>query len=510
MGAPRRVAAGVGLGLAAGLAAVASALAAPSETVLVSARSTGGALNGASSFISSISANGRYVAFSTTATNVVAADGSNESSVYRKDLKTGQVVLVSRATGGAGANADDSAHSPSISADGNRIAFVSGADNLVAGEDQDHDQIYLRDVSEATTRLVSQATGQDPFEDGDSSRPSISPDGGYVSFSSEAPTALSANDVPEIYLRDVENDVTHLVSQGDGFGTTPSTGYSENSSVSRNGDLVAFDSSHPLGEGSAGAGIQTFVRHIATGETSLVSVAATGQNDDDAGRPSITPDGTRVAFAATDKNLVDPPEAELDFDVFVRDLAASETFMVGPGQASPPEISANGEWVTWNGYSVLEGDPIAQSVYAGEVETGRILRVSRRSGTGPYSTDRPAFSGDFSADGRYVTFTSSANDIVKGPNYQGSPMFGGSDVFRRDLRPGRCAGKEATLTGTVGRDRLRGTSGRDVIVALGGNDRVLGRSGRDLLCGGAGRDKLTGGPGRDKLSGGPGRDEERQ
>ena len=499
---PRSVAA-CGVALATRLVVAATALAVPSETALVSERPGGGALNGVSQSSSSMSANGRFVAFATTATNIVPADTSDDVSVYRRDMKTGDVVLVSRASGGQ--SADDISYAPSISANGSRVAFVSAANNLATGEDEDFNQIFIRAIDDGTTRLVSQASGQVPFQDGDSSKPSISPDGGYVSFSSEAPTSLSINDVPEIYLRDVENDVTHLVSQGDGFGTTPSSGYSENSSVSRDGDLVAFDSSHPLGEGTAGAGIQTFVRDIGTGQTSLVSVAATGQNDDDAGRPSITPDGTRVAFAATDKNLVDPPEPDLDFDVFVRDLAANETFMVGPGQANPPEISANGEWVTWNGYSLLPGDPASQSAYVGEVETGEIRRVSRGSGTAPDDpAEEPAFHGDLSADGSYVTFSSSAANLVKDPEHSDQ------DVFRRDLRPGRCARKTATLTGTTGADRLRGTQGRDVILGLGGKDTILGRGGRDVLCGSGGRDKLRGGPGRDRLSGGPGRDDERQ
>ena len=70
----------------------------------------------------------------------------------------------------------------------------------------------------------------------------------------------------------------------------------------------------------------------------------------------------------------------------------------------------------------------------------------------------------------------------------------------------KCAGKEATITGTDGKDNLRGTSGKDVIAAGDGNDKVKGKSGNDLLCGGKGRDKLNGGGGRDKLKGGPDKD----
>jgi Ca2+-binding RTX toxin-like protein len=69
-----------------------------------------------------------------------------------------------------------------------------------------------------------------------------------------------------------------------------------------------------------------------------------------------------------------------------------------------------------------------------------------------------------------------------------------------------CAGKQATIAGTPGNDKLTGTPRRDVIVALGGKDRVSGGKGNDLICGGAGRDILKGGKGKDKLKGGSGKD----
>jgi uncharacterized delta-60 repeat protein len=92
---------------------------------------------------------------------------------------------------------------------------------------------------------------------------------------------------------------------------------------------------------------------------------------------------------------------------------------------------------------------------------------------------------------------------VGGGTVGGGPVGGDPDV---SASAPRCAGKQATIVGTTGRDALRGTRRADVIVALGGNDRVLARGGNDLVCGGPGNDRLAGGSGADRLAGGRGRD----
>ena len=100
--------------------------------------------------------------------------------------------------------------------------------------------------------------------------------------------------------------------------------------------------------------------------------------------------------------------------------------------------------------------------------------------------------------------------VVDDTALQGGTLEGWAVTLDGVSAKARCAGRQATIVGTPGRDRIRGTGHADVIVALGGNDIVRGGGGNDRICGGKGRDRLFGGGGKDKLRGGPGKDKQIQ
>jgi Tol biopolymer transport system component len=177
---------------------------------------TGAGGDGTSS-LPSISANGRFVAFESQANNFSSSDNNRVVNIFRRDMVTNALTLISRTTGGAGAGGASAA--PSISPDGRFVGFESLANNLSTADNDLHRNVYLRDVVGGTTILISRASAADggAGANGRSYAPSVSADGHFVAFDSEARN-LSADDtkcppggcagpegggVRDVFLRDV-------------------------------------------------------------------------------------------------------------------------------------------------------------------------------------------------------------------------------------------------------------------------------------------------------------------
>jgi Tol biopolymer transport system component len=140
---------------------------------------TGGAEGNGHSSAESISADGRFVAFESQASNLVSGDTNGQADIFVRDRQTGTTERVSRATSGAQGNSLSGG--PAISADGRFVAFLSFSTNLVPGDTNGHYDIFVRDRLNGTTERVSVATGGTQA-DGDSYSPAISADGRYVAF----------------------------------------------------------------------------------------------------------------------------------------------------------------------------------------------------------------------------------------------------------------------------------------------------------------------------------------
>jgi Tol biopolymer transport system component len=195
----------------------------------------------------SISADGRYVAFESNASNLVSSDTNTCYSytsghcpdIFVHDRETGQTIRVSLTSTGNQANS--SSHGPSISGDGRYIAFRSSASNLVAGDTNAQDDIFVRDIQlSATTRVSAASNGTQA--DKTSYRPSISADGRYVAFETVATNLVSGdtNSTYDIFLRDQLTGQITLVSVAS-EGTQGNYGSLE-ASVSGDGRYVAFAS----------------------------------------------------------------------------------------------------------------------------------------------------------------------------------------------------------------------------------------------------------------------------
>ena len=265
----------------------------------------------------------RYVAFDTQATNMLAT-AQPPRLVYRRDLQTGENVLISRADGAAGDVPDADAFSPRITADGDEIVFATRAKNL---SDDDRTATGTPTSSSATvsadaTELVSLDHTDAGISDGPQGAgfyPAMSADGRYVAFDTEAEdvTAEDANSVGDVVVRDRVADTTTLVSRATGASGAPGDYHSALPQLSADGTKIAFvtladnlGSISPPDEETPLHRLNVYVRDMAAGTTVLASRAngpsgAPG-NAHSGGQPglAISDDGTKVVFQSQATNLV--------------------------------------------------------------------------------------------------------------------------------------------------------------------------------------------------------------
>jgi Tol biopolymer transport system component len=303
-------------------------------TTLVS-RATGaaGAVGDGDSSNPSISADGRYVAFESDADNLDAASNDSVTDIFVRDTVANTTTLISRVTGAAGAVGDGISETPSISADGLHVAFESIATNFSANDGDLINDIFVRDIQANTTTLVSRSTGAAGAAGNNNSYlPSISADGRYVAFESFATNLAASNDsIFEVFVRDTLNDTTKLVSRGAGPGGVPGDGQSIRASISADGRYVAFDSDAGNFDPDSNDSVtDVFVRDTVGNTTTLVSRASGAAGtvgDGDSVFASISGDGGQVAFHSDADNL-DTESNDSFTDIFVRDTVGNTTTLV--------------------------------------------------------------------------------------------------------------------------------------------------------------------------------------
>ena len=396
-----------------------TAHAAKDDLSLVSrASGAAGAPGDDASGIAAISADGRAVAFVSSADNLSGEDDNTALNVFVRDLRADTTALVSRASGATGAGGDRFSDTPSISADGRFVAFFSGARNLSGEDDDASDDVFVRDLRADTTTLVSRATGPKGAPgDRFSAEPSISADGRFVAFASSADNLSDEDDeFVDIFVRDLQANTTTLVSRGsDAAGAAASDGNSSAPSISADGRFVAFRSdAYNLSDADGDAFEDIFVRDLQERTTTLVSRAGSA-GDGNSDKPSISADGRLVAFESDAENLSDEDD-DPSPGIFVRDLLASTTTFVSGaihGGALDSSISADGRHVTFEQeVNSPNGAPQpGQNIFVHDLQTNTTTFVSRASGASGAAADAGSFDPSISGDGRLVAFESDADGL---------------------------------------------------------------------------------------------------
>jgi Tol biopolymer transport system component len=383
-----------------------------------------------------VSADCRWVGFSSSASNLVVGDKNGQTDAFVRDRFLGVNILVSVSS--AGEQGDSSSSGTTLSADGRFAAFDSWSTNLVPGDTNLRNDCFVRDLWTGRTERVSvSSTGEEGASTSYDGR--ISADGRFVAFVSPAANLVPGdfNHRPDIFVRDRLLRTTVRVSVSS--TGVEANGASSSPSISGNGRFVAFDSlASNLVPGNANAYPDVFVHDLVNGTTVLVNVSSSGvQGNGDAYRPAISSDGGYVAFESVSTNLV-PGDTNDDKDIFVHELASGQTTRVnlGPGgvqansDAARAAISADGRFVCF--------ESVATNLVSGGSSGTEIFVHDRWNGTTSIASvnssgiqgNGPSYNGSLSPDGQLVVFQSYANNLVPGDT---NPW---QDVFARDCGGG--------------------------------------------------------------------------
>jgi Tol biopolymer transport system component len=413
-------------------------------------RSTSDAIGNSFGDECAIDGDGGFVAFTTNSTNLSAADSDNTQDIYVRNVASGITTLVDSYSGTKG---NIGASEPAIDADGQRIAFTTVSTNLngVGGDTNGAQDIYLRNLAGAITIPISRATGAGALGDHDSRDASISDDGNLVAFSSEAANLGDGdlNSQADVHLRNISGATTTLISRADGASGAIGNSGSFAPAIAGNGSAVAFGSgasnfgvTPPLGE--EGPAALLWMRTIATGHTTLVSRAsgATGApTDSDNNRPSLSQDAGHIVWTSYAGNL-DPLATGLFGEVFQRDLSGGfPTYLVSrpqdastrPAPADGTEdssrsVSADGRFVVFvQRGAAFDTAQHEWEIFVRDTLLGTTTLVSRATGADGGPANAVSAQPSISADGTHVAFVSAATNLT------GDAINGNPQIFVRDL-----------------------------------------------------------------------------
>jgi len=303
-----------------------------------------GAPANAPSTTPSVSADGSTVAFASRASNLVPGTSRHLSEIFVR-AATGAIRLITVGFGGVQPDADST--EPAISADGRFVAFTSDADNLIAGDQNGASDVFVVDLQTGTIQRVSVSTsGREA--NGASYNPSISGDGSLVSFTSDASNLVRGdhNHVPDVFVHDMATGVTKRVSvssSGREQNASVPAPFTEISDLSADDHYVVFDSNATnLVRGTAVGHTNVFRRSLTTGRTALVSASSLSvAGDNDSFAPATSADGRVTVFESFADNLATPWVP--DENVFAEDIATRTTSTVDvtpDGGPRGPELDA--------------------------------------------------------------------------------------------------------------------------------------------------------------------------
>ena len=390
----------------------------------------------------SISADGRFVAFKSSASNLVENDTNGSDDMFVHDRETGVTERVSVSSTGAQSVSEGFSISrrPVINADGRYVSFGSYATNLVENDGISND-VFIRDRELALTEIVNISTGGLRANRGTTEIANpISADGRFVVFTSIANNLVGwTNGESHVFIRDRELGRTNFVSvsssgvQGDAGSSFPS--------ISADGRFIAFASeANNLVDGDTnGQGFgdrDIFVHARETGITERINLTTGGgQVNGQSNRPSISADGRYVAYYSNADNLVANKTNGI-FDVYVRDrvtgnteiLSVSSAGVLGNGLSVDPSISADGRFIAFasQANNLVDGDTngpgfSGRDIFVHDRISGITERVSvTKAGV---QANNNSFDPVISADGRYIAFTSNATNLVDGDTNARSDVF---------------------------------------------------------------------------------------
>jgi Tol biopolymer transport system component len=288
---------------------------------------------GSASGLEQLSATGRFVAFDSIE-NLTPDDGSQDSDIFVRDLETGATTRASAGVGGSEGNANsfvpDLYMDTAISRNGRYVAFASSDDNLVPGDGNGLEDIFVRDrVAGTTVRIPTESTGEPKTAPDNTTlvgiiHPAISLDGRYVGFASARATLFGGGgllrELSDLYVRNMQTGVTTRLTNG------PESAKAElGMALDGDGTHAAFSA---LGD--------ILVRNLRSGAVTRVPAEVTDVPDDELLSPSLSRNGRFLTFEGSTGSVG---------TVYVYDLQTGDLKRIANG--GDPRISADGRWVAF-------------------------------------------------------------------------------------------------------------------------------------------------------------------
>lgn len=367
-----------------------------------------------------ISADGRVVVFQSTSNNMVPGDSSGTRHIYAYDQLTKKLTRVS--VNNSGTPGNKPSFSASISSDGRYVAFTSRATNLVDGDTNDKQDIFVRDRKDGTTVRISISNFGEQA-DQDCHEAVISADGRILAFSSAAST-LDENDnnrSADIFICDREAKfVRRITRSAEGFEADHGSG---EPAISANGRFIAFYShATNITNIDTNGAPDIYLFDTLNGTTELISVASNRMiGNRDSRRPQVSAEGRYVVFESWATNLVSEDKNEGP-DIFLRDRESKTTICVsadadgkpGNDDSRDPQISDDGNFVVFTSFAsnLVAGDTNTKpDVFLYDRKTRKTERVNLTK-KGEQAAGRSG-EGTLSGDGRWVAFASKASNLVE-------------------------------------------------------------------------------------------------
>jgi hypothetical protein len=384
----------------------------------------GGAAADGASGEASVSADGRFVVFSSFATNLVAGDTNGKRDIFLFDRQSGTTVMVSKnPNDNAPGNGDSNL--PIINQDGTFVAFSSRASNLITGDTAGFQDVFRYNIATHALQLVSATNAAGTtFANGNSSEPTISKDGNIVSFTSFAPNlgGVDGNAENDVYVRNMTTGSNELASVNTG-NVAAGNKLSFDSWISEDGRYVTFRSDATnLVSGDTNGNRDTFLRDLTLNSTTLISVNLAGVSGNSGSESNaVSGDGRFVVFQSRATDLVGN-DGNNNTDVFLRDTSNNTTRLLSinrfgtssaGGFSEFPAMSQNGDYATFSSTApdIATSDSNGrEDVFLRDLKRGPLTLVSTNTGGVP--ANGRSFDPFLSRGGDFVVFTSDATDMA--------------------------------------------------------------------------------------------------
>jgi hypothetical protein len=373
-----------------------------------------------------VSANGKYVAFTSNASNLVAGDTNGKSDVFVRDLANGVTSRVNVSTAGVQADAGVSLSSGdkvAISRTGRYVVFTSEATNLIDGKTISTPQIYMRDMKTNTTTVVSQTSGGTLANSAEGDVDGVSDDGRFVVWKADLNTNLvstESNSSSEyVYLTDLKTQTTQVLNH------TPATGtyYVAGITMSCDGSLVAFSTKLQLDSSDTDSTQDIYLADLRNGLT-ITGVTTSSNRSQYSLLPSLSCNGDYMTFASYDTNLINagPVPSDTNAHQYLYDRVNGT---ISLADTSSSGVIANNNVVTDNsgvddqgntvffstGTNLIDGHTVpGAEIYLKHNDTGVTELVSRTpGGVGWAGASSVGGYTSISADGKVTVYKTSTS-----------------------------------------------------------------------------------------------------